>query len=200
MFLSPTGAFEFQAAELQSAPPLDLVRTAAERVRTASEREIDRAVLNTQAQAAGDALLEAFFMNAAARETGADLNTLAATASEEFGISYDYDLDTDMAGARGVPNEAVRFQVGRQSPPRNDFSSRRDQVDGTVVAQLSNGRFEPAGPAPVRQMSALEAQARRPAYVMPTIRSVAPIVSVDPAPRPAQSAIDIVSSNAFDNL
>lgn len=148
--------------------------------------------------------LESIFMESAAREVGMDqVAALAYALASVDTFNIDYDLDDNTEVGRGFPNEAVRFQVGRESPPHRPFSAQNQSQDGVVVSQRgAGGRFEttsqrrsyePLGPA----MPRYEARTVRPNY--------APIVSVDTSPSthveaPAMSALDVISGSSFDDI
>ncbi len=193
MFLSSAGAFEFQAAQALSEPRVDLVEQVARQALDHIHRAAERTVV-ASLQASERPSLESLFMASAARETGMDLvdamSFAVASTADDFDIAYDADdIDT---GARGVPNPAVRFQIGRESPPPSYFSASRQMTDGQVVATRSNGRFESTVPRiPYGSVAVRQAESR------------APTPPAAPTPRyeaPAPSALDIISGDSFDNL
>lgn len=58
---------------------------------------------------------------------------------------FDVEFTMDESGAE--PNERVRFQVGRESPPRDFLPPSRMRQDGEVVSRVgSRGRFESLPP------------------------------------------------------
>lgn len=206
MLLSAAAASEVDAARSLTAPSLVVQQARRAQDRIAAQQ--DALVMDQLRAPAELPSLDSIFMASATREIGMNPDDLANAVTagdiDSFSIGYDTDIDYD-EGVRGVPNEAVRFQVGRESPPRRPFSAQSQSTDGVVVSQRSaGGRFEPTrsyeplGPVQPRQMTAYEARAVRPNYV--------PILSVDtspaaPAPAaPAMSAIDVISGTSFDNL
>jgi hypothetical protein len=63
----------------------------------------------------------------------------------------DITFDTDeLLEGTTVPNEAVRFQVGRQDPPVHSFHREMHAIDGEVVSQRGqDGQFHTT-PRPIR--------------------------------------------------
>lgn len=62
---------------------------------------------------------------------------------------FDVDFEIETLEGTAQPNERVRFQIGRQSPPRDYFSSGTQAQDGSVVGRMgARGRFESTAPAP----------------------------------------------------
>jgi len=91
--------------------------------------------------------LGAIMMQRAMQEIGQN-NLAILSAEDSFQINF--EAEEALAGA-GAPNERVRFQVGRESPPADYFSRSQNSTDGEVVSQRSAaGRFQPVRPAVVR--------------------------------------------------
>lgn len=91
--------------------------------------------------------LGAIFMARAMAETGAseeDLRVASASGYEDFS----FDTDSDIP--RAVPNEAVRFQVGRQSPPSRYLNREASTgpSDGSVVSSRGPGGRWQTSPRP----------------------------------------------------
>lgn len=111
------------------------------------------------------------FMAPALTENDADL-ILGLTSGPDIETPDYFDVDFEVETLEGTtaPNERVRFQIGRQSPPRDFFAPGRSQSqDGSVVGRMgARGRFESVQPAP-RPVSS-------------------PVASVTPAARPAPTA------------
>ena len=98
------------------------------------------------------------------------ITSIAADA--ETPDHFDVDFDVETLEGTAAPNERVRFQIGRQSPPRDYFSSQSQSQDGSVVGRMgARGRFESTLPA------------TRPVSV--------PIASTTPAARPAPTATPV---------
>lgn len=79
--------------------------------------------------------LDNLFMERALRETGGVMPE--SVVASDFGIAFDDD-----SFERASPNEAVRFQVGRESPPARPFMARQVPTDGEVVARVGSRGFE----------------------------------------------------------
>ncbi len=192
---SVQAAFEVTAAQL-NAPQVDLVGRQGRRVQERIAAQQDEAVVAQLSTPQPS--LESIFMASAAREIGMDQGDAMAlvTASDDFAIDYGYDMDSDLT-ERAVPNEAARFQVGRESPPYRPFSANREMQDGVVVGQRVGGRFETVG----RRPEPVQREARQNVvYGARAVRASAPIVSVDTSPAPVMSALDVVSGDIFDNI
>jgi hypothetical protein len=195
--LSPQAVFEVTAAELLNTPQIDLVRQQGRRMQERIAAQQD-ATVSSQLTAPPLPSLESIFMASAAREIGMDqVDALAFAISSITDVNSDigFDLAFDTEEGAAVPNEAARFQVGRESPPYRPFSAQNQSQDGVVVGQRVGGRFEP-----VRRPEAVREARQSRVYDAPRVRSPAPVVSVDTSPGPAMSALDVVSSNCFDNI
>ncbi len=82
--------------------------------------------------------LEEILMDQAVRETGGLIPDTLPVAAQGLDIQFD---DDEML-MRATPNEAVRFQVGREAPPIRTFQAAHIPVGGEVVARRGPRGFE----------------------------------------------------------
>lgn len=136
--------------------------------------------------------LSSLFMGGEAREAVQALQGGNYAAS---GYDIEFDADSFLEG-RTQPNEAARFQVGRQSPPRMPFSAGRvsGPSDGVVVSSRSGrGSWErtaAAQPGSVnRAFAAIREQATMPREAPP------PRTAPTPAPRS-----DVHRPTVYENI
>lgn len=168
MFLSPSAQKEFYAA---SSPAASVEVQPYHADWVISESEMDAAT----ASADPDQTLASIFMERAVRETGASIEEAISR------ISSSDDFSFEPVEASTTPNERVRFQVGRESPPQVPFySSPPRSSDGVEVARVRNGRFEHNIPINPRMVSVTETP------------RVASVTRSEPVEAPVRSRYDVL--------
>lgn len=85
-------------------------------------------------------VLNSLFMGREAQEAQAVLGS-GSFEGGSYGIEFDAD---SMLEGRTAPNESVRFQIGRQTPPRIPFSARMEggPSDGVVVSSRGQSGWQ----------------------------------------------------------
>lgn len=180
LFLSGSAQRELRAAQgAASFPVIQGAQANQEFEISASGWDIQAQDLEPTTALAGDESLERLFMAQAMLETGGHVEP--STAQREA-YAIDFDSSDLPAGGRGVPNERVRFQVGRQDPPYEPFRSQRSSSDGEVVGSFRGGRFQPT-------VSRQEAVAR-----------ATPVRAPQAASRPARTAPEGPAMSRLDRL
>jgi hypothetical protein len=100
------------------------------------------------------------------------------TAVETFDIEFDSNFEASV-----TPNEAVRFQVGRESPPSVRMDRNITPTDGRVVSRRGiDGRFRP-------EVGQVASMGVRPTEVVAGSSSGSDMVSLDPRPDPAPGRV-----------
>jgi len=118
-----------------------------------------------------DPLLSDLFMNREAQDAMEALGATGGDAHVASGDHIAFDMEANLPGT-GAPNEAVRFQVGRQSPPPTTFN--RELHPGPSEGQVVSRR------SPTGQFEAI----RRRAMDSPALRPADPVRRADPLARP----------------
>lgn len=116
--------------------------------------------------------------------------------AEQDSFFQNFSFEPDESS--GVPNEAARFQIGRESPPASyfDHTSVREAyqrpTDGTVVGQRGRDGRWTASAAP-RSVPRHEAVTR---FASPPSQPIAPRPAPQPAPAPAKTYVP----SAFERI
>lgn len=158
------------------------------------------------------ATLASLFMNREAQAQAdllglAHIEDWAGPEVDDMPIEFDSEFDVGTT----TPNEAVRFRVGRDTPPRMPFDHGRPPInaDGRIVSQRGeDGRFHPVNEAlntGIRPMSREEARTApvSPVRTYPTSAPSPTANRAQPPPAPPEdrshypTAADLIAGDDF---